>query len=85
MMAAEGLASEPEFDLGDLKVRPSTREVAGAAATELLEPRVMQVLVALARRRGAVVSRGDLVQACWGGRAVGDDAINRCIQSLRRR
>ena len=44
----------------------------------------MQVLVALARHRGQVVSRGDLIDACWGGRAVGDDAINRCIQALRR-
>ncbi len=84
MTAPNSLADERDFDLGALKVRPSTREVAGAGATELLEPRVMQVLVALARRRGAVVSRTDLVQACWGGRAVGDDAINRCIQALRR-
>lgn len=84
MTTPNSLADEPDFDLGSLRVRPSTREVAGAGSTELLEPRVMQVLVALARRRGAVVSRGDLVQACWGGRAVGDDAINRCIQALRR-
>ena len=44
----------------------------------------MQVLVALAQRCGSVVSRGDLMTECWGGRAVGDDAINRCIQALRR-
>ena len=83
-MIAGGLANEPEFELGGLKVRPSTREVVCPTATELLEPRVMQVLVALAGRRGAVVSRGDLVQTCWDGKAVGDDAINRCIQALRR-
>ena len=84
MTIASGLAGEPDFELGGLKVRPSTREIVGAATTVLLEPRVMQVLIALAHRRGAVVSRGDLVAQCWGGRAVGDDAINRCIQSLRR-
>ena len=78
------LASTPAFELGGLQVRPSTREVASGVATDLLEPRVMQVLVALARQRGAVVSRDDLASACWGRRAVGDDAINRCIQSLRR-
>ncbi len=44
----------------------------------------MQVLVALAQKRGSVVSRSDLVTECWGGRAVGDDAINRCIQAIRR-
>lgn len=84
MTSVGGLAGEPDFELGGLRVRPSTREVAGAATTQVLEPRVMQVLIVLARRRGAVVSRGDLEAECWSGRAVGDDAINRCIQSLRR-
>jgi TolB-like protein len=44
----------------------------------------MQVLVALARRRAEVVSRDDLIAECWGGRVVGDDAINRCIQRIRK-
>lgn len=79
-----GLAAEPSFRLGSLGVRPSTREVISADASDVLEPRVMQVLVALARRRGQVLSRSDLIDACWGGRVVGDDAINRCIQAIRR-
>jgi adenylate cyclase len=82
--ATPDLAHEPDFTLGGLKVRPSTREVLGASGAEVLEPRVMQVLAALARRRGAVVSRADLAAECWGRRGVGDDAINRCIQALRR-
>lgn len=84
MTAPIDLGAERDFEVGGLRVRPSTREVVTAGTPELLEPRVMQVLIALARRRGAVVSRSDLVAECWGGRAVGDDAINRCIQSLRR-
>lgn len=79
-----GLAGEPRFTLGGLEVRPATREVVAEGSAEVLEPRVMQVLVALAQRRGQVVSRSDLIDACWEGRAVGDDAINRCIQALRR-
>ena len=67
-----------------MRVRPATREVAADGAPEALEPRVMQVLVALARRRGEVVSRDELILSCWGGRAVGDDAINRCIARIRR-
>ena len=62
-----------------LQVRPSSREVLGAGEREVLEPRVMQVLVVLARRRGQVVSRDQLIEACWAGRVVGEDAINRCI------
>ena len=79
-----GLAGAPGFTLGGLDVRPATREVVAGEAADVLEPRVMQVLVALAQRRGQVVSRSDLIDACWDGRAVGDDAINRCIQALRR-
>ena len=70
--------------LGGLQVRPASREVVAETAADVLEPRIMQVLSLLARRRGSVVSRGELVAECWDGRAVGDDAINRCIQALRR-
>jgi len=78
------LAHETLFSLGVLKVSPATREVSAPGLAEDLEPRVMQVLVALARKRGSVVSRDDLVQSCWGGRIVGDDAIHRCIAKVRR-
>ena len=77
------LASEPAFQLGALSVRPSLREVASDSFREVLEPRVMEVLVALARGRGATVSRAQLVDSCWGGRVVGEDAINRCVGELR--
>jgi TolB-like protein/DNA-binding winged helix-turn-helix (wHTH) protein/Tfp pilus assembly protein PilF len=43
----------------------------------------MQVLVALVRAGGAVVSRDDLILRCWDGRVVGEAAINRCIFKLR--
>lgn len=78
------LAQEPDFTLGDLAVRPSSREVEQGGGREVLEPRVMQVLVLLARHRGQVVSRDRLIEACWAGRVVGEDAINRCIARVRR-
>ena len=78
------LACEPDFVLGPLKVHPSMREIANGQASEVLEPRVMQVLVALARRRDHVVARDTLVEMCWGGRAVSEDAINRAITKLRK-
>jgi adenylate cyclase len=78
------LAREPQFVLGGVHVHPATLEVLGGAGRDVLEPRVMQVLVALARSADEVVSRDVLIQACWGGRTVGDDAITRCIARLRR-
>ena len=79
-----GLAQAEAFRLGELEVRPPTREVIGLDCSILLEPRVMQVLVLLAARRGKVVSRSVLTEHCWAGQVVGDDAINRCIQAIRR-
>lgn len=78
------LAHQPRFNLGALSVCPETRTVRRDAAEEVLEPRVMQVLVVLAAANGHVVSRDDLVERCWDGRIVGDDAINRIISRLRR-
>ncbi|MGA9796675.1 MAG: winged helix-turn-helix domain-containing protein, partial [Rhizomicrobium sp.] len=62
--------------------RPALRQVQAAGRRESVEPRVMQVLVALMRSRG-VVSRDQLIDLCWGGRLVGDDAINSCMAKVR--
>lgn len=78
------LAKVEGFVLGALRISPPTLEVASGDKRETLEPRIMQVFVALARRRGEVVSRDELITQCWDGRSVGDDAINRCIARLRR-
>lgn len=78
------LAREPEFELGSLRIRPATCEVERNGATEALQRRVMQVLVALARARGSVVSQEDLIDQCWRGLSVTDDAIVRCISKLRK-
>lgn len=78
------LAREPIFRLGSMEVRPSTREILYGGEREVLEPRVMAVLVVLGRARGEVVTRDDLTAACWEGRVVSDDAINRVISRIRR-
>jgi DNA-binding winged helix-turn-helix (wHTH) protein len=56
------LADEQDLRLGDILVRPSLREVSAGDAREILDPRVMQVLVALAQANGAVVSRDELIR-----------------------
>lgn len=78
------LAREAAFDLGQAHIRPAICEVQVGEDRLKLQPRVMQVLVALVRARGEVVSRDELVERCWGGLIVGDDSINRCIVRLRR-
>ena len=78
------LAHEPDFTVGALAVHPSTRELSRDGERAVIEPRVMQVLVALHRADGAVVSKDDLAQSCWEGRVVGEDAINRVLSRLRK-
>jgi TolB-like protein/DNA-binding winged helix-turn-helix (wHTH) protein/Tfp pilus assembly protein PilF len=77
------LSAERDFVLADLEIRPSVSEAVRGGRSLHVEPRVMQVLVALVRAGGAVVSREDLIRRCWDGRIVGEDAINRCMSRLR--
>jgi DNA-binding winged helix-turn-helix (wHTH) protein len=78
------LAREADFRLGAMMIRPSLCEVLVRGGRQRLQPRVMQVLVALARMEDRVVSRDALIDSCWGGVIVGEDSINRCIGRLRR-
>jgi adenylate cyclase len=79
------LASERPLRLGPLAVEPALRRVAhDDGREEILEPRVMQVVVALIRADGQIVSRDDLMMSCWHGVVVGEDAINRVMGRVRR-
>jgi adenylate cyclase len=79
------LAYETPVRLGPLAVEPALRRVAhDDGREEILEPRVMQVLVALVRADGRIVSRDDLMMSCWHGVVVGEDAINRVMGRVRR-
>lgn len=77
------LALQRPFQLGGLRVDPTLCRV-WSATVHHLEPRVMQVLVVLAEHSPQVVSRDTLVQLCWNGRIVGEDAINRVVGRLRK-
>jgi len=77
------LAHELPFRIGEAQFSPSTREVLFAGRAAVIEPRVMQALVALNRAHGSVVSKDDLAARCWDSRVVGEDAINRVISRLR--
>jgi TolB-like protein len=78
------LAREPDILVAGFRIRPTACEVSAAGRRVHLQPRVMQVLIALARAGGEPVSRETLIEACWGDVTIGEDALNRCIQRLRR-
>lgn len=77
------LAEAEAFTLGRLGVVPPLRQAVWSDGGRTLEPRVMQVLVALGREPGVIVGRDTLIDRCWGGRIVGENAIQRTISLLR--
>ena len=47
------------------------------------EPKVFEVLMALAQRDGDLVTRDDLIEDVWSGRPTSDEPVNRCLSQLR--
>jgi len=78
------LAGEPPFRLAEVAVDPATCTIRIDDGAHQIEPKVMQVLVALQRRQNEVVSRSELHETCWAGRFVSDDSLNRAISAIRR-
>ncbi len=78
------LAKRPDFDLGGTRVFPSRLLLDGPSATVPLERRVMEVLLTFVDADGAVLSRDELLNRCWPGVVVGDDAVHRVIGGLRK-
>ena len=77
------LEAEPPFRIGGATIDPVSRNAEYDGGSERMQPQILKVLVALARRRDQVVTRSELVDCCWDGRIVGDDVINRSILLLR--
>ena len=72
------------FRLHGRLVDPEVNRVTFGGETTQVEPKIMQVLVALADHAGRVVTRDDLMARVWSGVFVTDDALNRAIRELRR-
>ena len=72
-----------DFRLGPVVGRPSFNEIVRDAGVARIEPQVMNVLLELAKHEGRVVSRDTLIEQCWMGLSVSDDALTRCVSRLR--
>lgn len=71
------------FCLGEWQVRPMAGLLERNGHKVHVEPKVMDVLVCLARHCGDVVTRDMLLAEVWGDVVVSDDAITRCVSELR--
>ncbi|GIK85412.1 MAG: hypothetical protein BroJett026_08930 [Betaproteobacteria bacterium] len=70
--------------VGEWRVDPSLNQIVSGREVVHLEPKGMAVLLHLAARPGAVVSREALLAAVWPGVIVGDNALTQAVAKLRR-
>lgn len=78
------LASASRFRVGATLVYPERLAIERDGVASALEPRIMEVLVALAERAGEVVSAEQLLIEVWRGTFYGDNPVHRAIAQLRR-
>jgi hypothetical protein len=73
------------FTLGEWLVQPQLNRLSRSSGGDVqLEPKMMDVLVRLARDPGSVVSREDLIDAVWPEVFISESVLTRAIAGLRR-
>ena len=76
--------AQPTFRVGDWTAIPARRLLRGPDEERVLEPRVMDLLICLARHAGDVVSGDQLVEEVWHGTIVSDSPIYQTLAKLRK-
>ena len=73
-----------DFRIHEWLVQPQLNVINSKDSTARIEPRVMEVLVYLAKNADQVVTKDSLMQTIWGGRFVTEEVITTSIFELRR-
>lgn len=86
-MAAEPESPDRPADVlyaGELEIRPEEGLVLASGRALTLSVREFELLVAMARHIGAIISREDLYRKVWGGSLrVGDRSVDVYVSKLR--
>ena len=72
-----------QIAFGQVWFDPRTGQLHRDGSLIKLTPRAAEVLSVLTDRAQELVTKQELFDLVWGGRAVGDDALTSCIQELR--
>lgn len=78
------ITSRTPFRVGEWDVEPDSGYLLREDIELKLEPKVMEVLIMLAKNHGRVVSREELEATVWAGSIVGYDAISGSVIKLRK-
>ncbi|MCZ6650346.1 MAG: response regulator transcription factor [Acidobacteria bacterium] len=83
---ADTQENNPCETFGDIEIRPASRTVFRRGKAVELAPKELDLLLALVRHRGSVVSRGQLLQEVWGyPSAVVTRTVDTHVAELRRK
>ncbi|MGO4891351.1 nSTAND1 domain-containing NTPase [Flavobacterium sp. W21_SRS_FM6] len=72
------------FYIGDWQVTPNTNTLRKGDMLKQLEPKAMDVLIALCQQQGEVLSADEIVEHCWGNAELGDNPVHKAINQLRK-
>ena len=75
---------EGELEIGPFRVQPSLNRLSQGEAAVRIEPKLMDVLLVLARRAPQVVSQDELAAAVWPDVFVSESVLTRAIAGLRK-
>lgn len=83
-MDTASVSTRSPFALAGVRVEPDRNLLSGVGAPVRIEPKVMDVLCALAAAKGDVVSREALIGAVWAVDFGGDESVSRAVSLLRK-
>lgn len=72
------------FRVAEFRIDPTRNVISGPSGETAVEPKIMEVLCALAERPGHVFSRAELVDLVWGHAYGADESLTRAISQLRK-
>lgn len=73
-----------ELQLAEWRIQPSLNRLTRGDATVRIEPKLMDVLLFLARHAGQVVSKDAIADAVWPNLFISESVITRAIAGLRK-
>ena len=80
--AAQGAPAD--FVAGEALIQPALNRISVHGHVTQVEPKVMQVLMLMASRPGAVISREIFLDTVWAGTLGDDYLLNRAVSELRK-
>jgi len=77
-------SNTPDFNLGEFKIIPSRNLVVKEGRETSITPKMLFVLIELAKHQGQTLSKEHLFQAAWGTTITTDMVLSRAIADLRK-